>query len=191
MNEQKPAIYSDNALVEDFVSNRNVLLCGEVTPQLAMEIMMILLKLEQMDPTAPINLYIDSPGGDVRAGLTIIDTMRSIKPKVNTFCYSLAASMGAVILACGDERYAFKHSTIMIHQPLSPMEGVYRQTDLSDRARSLEEMRADLEKILADSTKGKTSLKDMHIACEKDNYLKPEEALKMGLIDKVFNPSKE
>lgn len=187
---QKKSLYSDINLINEFVEHRNVLLYGEINSALAMEIMMILLKLEQIDPNAPINIYIDSPGGDVRAGLTIIDTMKSIKPKINTFCYSMAASMAAIILACGDKRYAFEHSTIMIHQPLSPMEGIYRQTDLSERARSLEEMRKDLETILSNATNGKTSLEAMHAACDKDNYLKPQEALEMGLIDHILNSKK-
>lgn len=190
-NENKEkSLYSENLLLNDFIEQRNVVISGEINSNLAMQVMMILLKLEQIDSNAPINLYIDSPGGDVRAGLTIIDTIKSIKPKVNTFCYSMAASMGAVILACGDERYAFKHSTIMIHQPLSPMEGIYKQTDLSERAHSLEEMRDNLEQILCESTKGKTSIKEMHDACDKDNYLKPEDALKMGLIDHII-PNKK
>ena len=117
--------------------------------------------------------------------IMLSQTMNKIKCPVNTFCYSMAASMAAVILACGEKRYAFKHSKIMIHQPLLNFEGRYRQSDLSVEARELEETRFDLETILTDSTKGKTTFEEMHKACEKDNYLKPEVALKMGLIDEI------
>lgn len=184
-DETKNTIYSKNDLINEFVNNRNVLLVGEINSQTALEIMMILLKLEQLDPDAPINLYIDSPGGSVMAGLSIIDVMESITPKVNTICYSLAGSMAAVILSSGHKRVAFKHSTVMIHQPLSGLEGFYKQTDLSERARNLEETREEIEKILANNTKGKTSFDAMHIACEKDNFLTPQEALEMGLIDEI------
>lgn len=187
---KRQSLYSETSLVDEFTKNRNILLAGPVTSELAMHIMIIMLKLEQLDPYAPINLYIDSPGGDVRAGLTIIDTMNSIKPPVNTFCYSTAASMGAVILSAGAKRYAFEHSIIMIHQPLSSMEGFYRQTDLSKKAKSLEKVRDDLEHLLASYTKGKTSLEQMHIACEEDNYMSPDQALEMGLIDEIIRKDK-
>lgn len=182
---ENQTIYANDPLVDEFLKNRNIIISGTIDAELAKHVMILLLKLEKEDSEAPINLYIDSGGGVVPSGLAIIDTMNKIKCPVNTFCYSMAASMAAVILACGAKRYAFKHSKIMIHQPLLNFEGRYRQSDLSVEARELEETRFDLETILTDSTKGKTSFEEMHKACEKDNYLKPEVALKMGLIDEI------
>ena len=92
-------------LTREFIANRNLLLYGEINEQTANDMLMLLTKMSAEDPSAPINLYINSPGGDVQAGLTIVDVMNSLKCPVNTICYSLAASMAAVILAAGDRRY--------------------------------------------------------------------------------------
>ena len=179
-------MYSTNELVNDFTKRRKVLIYGEINNKLALDVMLILSKLEQENSTEPIYLFIDSPGGSIQAGLSIIDAMNYVKPPVYTFCYSMAASMAAVILSAGEKRYAFEHSTVMIHQPLTGLGEVIKQSDLSDAAKKLEETRKRVEELLAKSTKGKTSIQEMHKACEKDNYLTAEQALKMGLIDEII-----
>lgn len=180
--------FDTNALVEEFTSKRKILLIGEINDAMAAKVILTLWKLKQEDPDEPIYLFIDSNGGSVPAGLSIVDAINYIKPKVNTFCYGKAASMGAVILASGHHRVAFKNSLIMIHQPLSYLsEGFIKQSDLSESAKTLENTRNTLEDILTKSTKGKTSLEEMHKACDKDNYLTAEQALKMGLIDEILD----
>lgn len=181
------SFYSLDGLLNDFTSRRKILICGTIDNRLALDVMLLLSKLEKENSTEPIYLFIDSPGGSVQAGLTIIDCMNYVKAPVYTFCYSMAASMAAVILAAGEKRFAFEHSTIMIHQPSRLIVEQYvKQSDLSEAARSAEETRKTLEELLAKSTKGKTSIQEMHKACEKDNYLTAEQALKMGLIDEII-----
>lgn len=173
-------------LTREFIANRNLLLYGEINEQTANDMLMLLTKMSAEDPSAPINLYINSPGGDVQAGLTIVDVMNSLKCPVNTICYSLAASMAAVILAAGDKRYALKHATIMIHQPLVGAQGWLKNDDVNAMAERSNRIRRTVEEILAESTKGKTSLEAMHEACSRDHFLTSEEALEMGLIDEIL-----
>lgn len=175
-----------DTLLGEFSSARNVLLFGEVNQEMALRMLVELTKLNSLDPTAPINMYINSPGGDIGAGFAIIDVMRSIRAPVNTICFSMAASMGAVILAAGNKRYALEHSTIMIHQPLTGMQGYIKNEDINDIADRSNKIRKQVEGFLADSTKGKTTLEEMHKACSKDYYMTAEEALEMGLIDEIL-----
>mgnify|MGYP001239192197 CR=1 FL=1 len=145
-----------------------------------------LIFLEAEDSTKDINLYINSPGGSVSAGLAIYDTMKFIKPDVATICVGLAASMGAVLLAGGADgkRSSLPHSKIMIHQPWSG--GISGQaSDIEIQAKEMMKTRDTLYKILAEHT-GKTVeqiLKD----CDRDYYLTSEEAVEYKLIDKVMD----
>jgi len=145
-----------------------------------------LIFLEAEDSTKDINLYINSPGGSVSAGLSIYDTMKFIKPDVATICVGLAASMGAVLLAGGADgkRSSLPHSKIMIHQPWSG--GISGQaSDIEIQAKEMMKTRDTLYKILAEHT-GKTVeqiLKD----CDRDYYLTSEEAVEYKLIDKVMD----
>ncbi|MBK7866868.1 MAG: ATP-dependent Clp endopeptidase proteolytic subunit ClpP [Ignavibacteriales bacterium] len=148
-----------------------------------------LIFLEAEDSTKDINLYINSPGGSVSAGLAIYDTMKFIKPDVATICVGLAASMGAVLLAGGADgkRSSLPHSKIMIHQPWSG--GISGQaSDIEIQAKEMMKTRDTLYKILAEHT-GKTVeqiLKD----CDRDYYLTSEEAVEYKLIDKVMDKRK-
>lgn len=180
-------MYSTNELVNDFTKRRKVLIYGEINNKTALDVMLILSKLEQENSTEPIYLFIDSNGGSIQAGLSIIDAMNYVKPPVYTFCYSMAASMAAVILAAGEKRFAFEHSTVMIHQPLVGAQGMIKESELSEAAENLKKERNKIEELLSKSTKGKTSVKVMHKACEKDNYLTAQQALDMGLIDEIIS----
>lgn len=132
---------------------------------------------------SPINLYINSPGGLVSAGLAIYDAMYGIAPKVNTFCMGLAASMGAVLLAgATGKRFALPHANIMIHQPLGGTQG--QSSDIEIYTKKMIQTRNELYLILARST-GKnfsTIKKD----CDRDNYMSAEVALEYGLIDSIL-----
>ncbi|MCO6472609.1 MAG: ATP-dependent Clp endopeptidase proteolytic subunit ClpP [Melioribacteraceae bacterium] len=144
-----------------------------------------LIFLEAENPDKDINLYINSPGGSVSAGLAIYDTMRYIKPKVATICVGMAASMGAVLLAGGDEgkRSALPHSKIMIHQPW--IGGLQGQTaDIEIHAKEMVKTREKLYQILSLHT-GK-SLEQIAKDCDRDYYLTSEEAKEYKLIDNVL-----
>lgn len=146
-----------------------------------------LLYLEAQDPEKDISLYINSPGGSISDGMAIYDTMNYIKCDVATICVGLAASMGAFLLSAGTKgkRIALPNSEIMIHQPLIAGGGITgQQTDVQIHAEFLMKTREKLERIMAENS-GHT-YEEMHAACERDNYLTAEEALKFGLIDKIF-----
>ena len=164
--------------------DRIVFVHGEVNDGMADTIVAQLLLLEAEAPGTDITLYINSPGGSVTAGLAIRDTMDYISSSVNTVCMGMAASMGAYLLSAGTKRFALKRSTIMIHQVLGGAQG--QVTDMQIRLDFSVRLKDMLNKDLAESTKGKTSLEDMKTACERDNFLTPQMALDMGLIDEII-----
>ena len=144
-----------------------------------------LIFLEAEDPDKDINLYINSPGGSVSAGLAIYDTMKFIKPDVATICVGMAASMGAVLLAGGADgkRAALPHSKIMIHQPW--IGGLQGQTsDIEIHAKEMLKTRDSLYSILAEHT-GK-SIEQITKDCDRDYYLNTQEAIEYKLIDKML-----
>ncbi|HEX2867507.1 MAG TPA: ATP-dependent Clp endopeptidase proteolytic subunit ClpP [Ignavibacteriales bacterium] len=144
-----------------------------------------LLFLEAEDPDKDVNLYINSPGGSVSAGLAIYDTMKYIKPDIATICVGMAASMGAVLLAGGaaGKRSSLPHSRIMIHQPwVGGLQG--QTTDIEIHAREMIKTRQVLYEILAEHT-GK-SVEQITKDCDRDYYLSPEEARDYKLIDTVL-----
>lgn len=144
-----------------------------------------LIFLEAEDSEKDINLYINSPGGSVSAGLAIYDTMKYIKPDVSTICVGMAASMGAVLLAGGaaGKRTSLPNSKIMIHQPW--IGGLQGQTsDIEIHAREMVKTRDTLYKILSDHT-GKP-IEEIAKDCERDHYLSAEDALSYHLIDNIL-----
>lgn len=144
-----------------------------------------LLFLEAEDPDKDVNLYINSPGGSVSAGLAIYDTMKYIKPDIATICVGMAASMGAVLLAGGaaGKRSSLPHSRIMIHQPwVGGLQG--QTTDIEIHAREMIKTRQVLYEILAEHT-GKT-VEQITKDCDRDYYLSPDEARDYKLIDTVL-----
>lgn len=166
------------------LKDRIVLLGTEVNDDVAALICAQLLFLESQDPEKEINLYINSPGGSVTAGLAIYDTMRYITCPVSTVCMGRAASMGAFLLAAGEPgmRFSLPNSQIMIHQPLAGFQG--QVTDIEIHARESLRLKQRLNEILAQHTG--QPLEKIVQATERDNFLTPDEALDYGLIDKVM-----
>jgi ATP-dependent Clp protease protease subunit len=167
------------------LKDRIVLLGTPIDDQVANLICAQLIFLEAEDPDKDIHLYINSPGGVVTSGLAIYDTMRFIKPDVNTLCLGQAASMGAVLLAAGakGKRGALPHSRIMIHQPLGGFHG--QATDIEIQSREMRRTRDTINKILSDITGHDT--KKITRDTERDNFMDPEEAKEYGLIDQVID----
>jgi ATP-dependent Clp protease protease subunit len=143
-----------------------------------------LLFLAAEDPEKDIQLYINSPGGYVSAGLAIYDTMRYIQPDVSTICMGQAASMGAVLLAAGKKgkRFALPHSRIMIHQPAGGAQG--QATDIEIHAREILTLRERLNQILADHTG--QEIKQIEKDTDRNFFMSAEEAVKYGLVDEVL-----
>lgn len=142
-----------------------------------------LLHLES-ENSKPISLYINSPGGDITAGLAVRDTMRFIKPEVHTICVGQCASMAAILLAEGTKghRFALPSSRILIHQPWSSGGGG-QQTDVLLQAKEITRMRDQLEQMLSNSTG--QPLEKIHVDCERDYIMTPDDAVKYGIIDAV------
>ena len=143
-----------------------------------------LLFLESENPDKDINLYINSPGGVVTAGMAIYDTMQFIKPKVSTLCIGQAASMGAVLLAGGAEgkRYCLPNSRIMVHQPLGGFQG--QASDIDIHAREILSIRDRLNGILAHHTG--QDIENIRRDTDRDNFMNGEQAVEYGLIDSVL-----
>lgn len=142
-----------------------------------------LLYLQSEDPTSDISLYINSPGGSVTAGLAIYDTMNHITPDVSTICVGMAASMGAILLACGQpgKRFALPNSRVMIHQPSGGFSGT--AADIEITANEIIKIRHKLNEILAQKTG--QSLEKIKTDVDRDFWLSAEEAKKYGLVDSV------
>ena len=170
------------------LKERIIFLTGPIDDNLSNLIVAQLLFLESEDPKSDISLYINSPGGSVTAGLSILDTMNFIKPAVSTLCVGQAASMGAVLLCGGDKkkRFCLSNSRVMIHQPLGSFQG--QATDFDIQAKEILSIRKRLNQILSNST-GQT-IKKIESDTERDNFMSPEEAKKYGLIDDILTARK-
>jgi len=166
------------------LKERIIFLGTEIDSQVANLIMAQLLHLECEDSEKDIFLYINSPGGEVTAGMAIYDTMQYIKPDVATVCVGMAASMGAVLLAAGakGKRSALSHARIMIHQPLGGFRG--QASDVEIHARELFRTKKELTEILSNHT-GQSYAK-VEKDCDRDNFMSAAEAKAYGLIDEVF-----
>ena len=148
-----------------------------------------LLFLQSEDATKDINLYINSPGGVIYAGLAIYDTMQWLKPEVSTVCVGMAMSMGAVLLAAGQKgkRFALPNSTVLIHQPLGGAEG--QAADIEITAREILRLRRSLYEILAKHTK-QTTERIMQDS-DRNYYLTAQQAVEYGLVDDILSSTKE
>lgn len=166
------------------LKDRIIFLGEEVNETTASLVVAQLLFLESEDPGKDIQLYINSPGGVVTAGMAIYDTMQYIKCDVSTICIGMAASMGAFLLSSGakGKRFALPNSEIMIHQPLGGMQG--QVTDIKIHADRLIRIKSKLNQILADNTGKPLSVIEQDT--ERDNFMSAGEAAEYGLIDKVF-----
>ena len=175
--ERSYDIYS--RLLED----RIIFLADQVTDATASLVVAQLLYLEAKDPDKDIQLYIDSPGGSITAGMAIYDTMKYIKCDVSTICLGMAASMGAFLLAGGTKgkRFALPHSTIMIHQPSGGAQG--QATEIQIVADHIAQTKRTLNEMLAENTG--QPLEVVEKDTDRDNYMTAEEAKAYGLIDGV------
>lgn len=164
--------------------DRIILLGSAIDDHVAGLICAQLLFLESEDPDKEIYMYINSPGGAVTAGLAIYDTMQYISPPVATLCLGQAASMAALLLAAGEKnmRYALPNSRILIHQPLGGVQG--QATDIDIQAREILRLRKDLNQILVKHTG--QEIKKINQDTERDYFMRPEEALEYGIIDKIM-----
>jgi len=148
-----------------------------------------MLFLQMEDRERDINIYINSPGGSVTAGMAIYDTMQFVKPKVCTYCVGQAASMGAVLLTAGakGKRYALPNARVMIHQPWGGVQG--QASDISIQAKEILKMKDRLNEILAKHT-GKP-LDKIQKDTDRDYFMSSQEALEYGIVDEIFAESKK
>ena len=170
-------IYS--RLLED----RIIFIGTQIDDNVANAVMAQLLFLDKTGRNQDIKMYINSPGGSVTAGLAIYDTMQLVEPDIATYCLGQAASMGAVLLAGGtaQKRYALPHSRVMIHQPWGGAQGT--AMDMEIQVKEILKMKKSLEQLLAEHS-GKDAAA-IAKACDRDNFMSPEEAKEFGLIDHI------
>ncbi|MBU4427337.1 MAG: ATP-dependent Clp endopeptidase proteolytic subunit ClpP [Proteobacteria bacterium] len=166
------------------LKDRIIIMGEEVLDGVANTVIAQMLFLESEDPDKDINMYINSPGGSVTAGMAIYDTMQYIKPDVATICMGQATSMAALLLAAGavGKRYALPHSRIMIHQPLGGAQG--QATDIDIHAREILKMRDTLNHILFKHTG--QPIEKVRKDTERDYFMTSEEAKEYGIVDKVI-----
>ena len=165
------------------LKERIIFLTGPIDDNLSNLVVAQLLFLESEDPKADISLYINSPGGSVSAGLSILDTMNFIRPSVSTLCVGQAASMGSFLLGAGTKgkRFSLPNSRIMVHQPSAGFQG--QATDIEIHANEILSLKKRLNEIYSKHT-GK-GVDEIKIALERDNFMTPTDAKKFGLIDEV------
>ena len=165
------------------LKDRIIFLSDEVNDATASLVVAQLLFLDSEDPDKDINLYINSPGGSVTAGMAIYDTMQYTKADVSTICVGMAASMGAFLLSSGakGKRFALPNREIMIHQPLGGVQG--QTTDMKIHVERMLKIKENLNKILSENTGQPIDIVKQDT--ERDNFMDAEEALKYGLIDNI------
>ena len=170
------------------LKDRIVFIVGGIDDYVANLVVAQLLFLESEDPKKDIFMYINSPGGVITSGLSILDTMNYLKCDVSTVCFGQAASMGAVLLSCGakGKRFALPNSRVMIHQPLGGARG--QATDIEIQAKEILTLKEKLNKILSEKTN--QSLKKIASDTERDYFMNAEEAVKYGLVDEVLTQRK-
>ena len=170
------------------LKDRIIFLSEDVNHVTASLVVAQLLFLESEDPDKEICLYINSPGGSISDGMAIVDTINYIKCPVSTICVGMAASMGAVLLACGEKgkRYATPNAEVMIHQPLIGGGGLSGQTtEIKIHADHMVRTREKLNKLLSEKTG--QPLETIERDTERDNYMTAEQALAYGLIDGILD----
>ena len=170
------------------LKDRIIFIVGKIDDYVANLVVAQLLFLESEDPKKDIYMYINSPGGVITSGLSILDTMNYLKCDVSTVCFGQAASMGAVLLAGGakGKRFALPNSRVMIHQPLGGVQG--QATDIEIHAKEIKTLKEKLNNILATAT-GQT-LKKIEKDTERDFFMDSKEAAKHGLIDEILENRK-
>ena len=185
--EQSPRGERSYDIYSRLLNDRIVFLGEPIDDHVANSVVAQLLHLESADPEKDISLYIKSPGGSDSAGLAIYDTMQFVKCDVSTICLGMAASMAVPLLAGGAEgkRFILPNAQVMIHQPMGGTgDGHTQQTDIQIMADEIRKTRERLERIIAKHC-GK-SLEEVHVDCERDNWLDADEALAYGLVDEII-----
>ena len=174
-------------LYSRLLKERIIFIGTPIDDQIANVIVAQLLYLQSEDATRDIQMYINSPGGSIYAGLAIYDTMQWLSPDVATYCMGMAMSMGAVLLAAGEKgkRYSLPNSTMLIHQPLGGAEG--QAADIEITAREILRLRKSLYEILSKHT-GQT-LERIQQDSDRNYYLTAPQAIEYGLIDDILSPS--
>jgi ATP-dependent Clp protease protease subunit len=170
------------------LKDRIIFLGGPIDDTIANLVIAQLLFLQGEDPEKDINLYINSPGGIVTAGLAIYDTMQYVKPDIATTCIGMAASMGALLLAAGTKgkRYGLPYSRVMIHQPLGGAQG--QATDIEIQAREIVRLREVTQEIL--SKHSGQSMERIMADTDRNFFMSAQEAKDYGIIDEIFDPRK-
>ncbi len=186
--EERPMNFREVDVFSRLMADRIIFMGLPVDDNIANIVVAQLLFLESSDPRKDVLMYINSPGGSVYAGMGIYDTMQYVRPDVATVCTSLAASMGAVLLAGGaaGKRSALPHARVMIHQPSGGAQG--QSVDMEITLREMVALREDLYRILANHT-GKT-LEQIEKDSDRDKWMRAEEAKEYGLIDEVLRREK-
>jgi ATP-dependent Clp protease protease subunit len=186
--EERPMNFREVDVFSRLMADRIIFFGMPVDDQIANIVVAQLLFLESADPKKDILMYINSPGGSVYAGMGIYDTMQYVRPDVATVCTSLAASMGAVLLAGGaaGKRAALPHARIMIHQPSGGAQG--QSVDIEITAREIVKLREELYEILAHHT-GQT-IQQIETDSDRDKWMRAIEAKEYGLIDEVLTREK-
>jgi ATP-dependent Clp protease, protease subunit len=167
------------------LNERIIFIGSEINDEIANLVVAQLLHLESQDPDKDISLYINSPGGVVYSGLAIYDTMRFIKPDVQTICFGIAMSMGSLLLCAGapGKRMALPNSKILIHQVSGGFQG--QATDIGIHAREALELREQLDAIYAENTG--QSIAKVHDDMERDRFFTADQAMEYGLVDRVIS----
>ena len=170
------------------LKDRIIFIVGGIDDYVANLVVAQLLFLESEDPKKDIYMYINSPGGVITSGLSILDTMNYLKCDVSTVCFGQAASMGAVLLSCGSKgkRFALPNSRVMIHQPLGGARG--QATDIEIQAKEILTLKEKLNKILSETTN--QSIKKIQADTERDYFMNAQEAVKYGLVDEILKNRK-
>ena len=183
--EQSPRGERAYDIYSRLLKDRIVFMGEQVSDDMANILIAQFLFLESEDPDKDINLYINSPGGSITAGLAIYDTMQYVKPDVTTICTGQASSMAALLLAAGSKgkRYALPHSRIMIHQPMGATQG--QATDIDIQAREIMRLRRAINELFALHT-GQDK-KKIGNDTERDYFMSGQEALDYGIVDKVIS----
>jgi ATP-dependent Clp protease protease subunit len=176
-------------LYSRLLKDRIIILGSAIDDNVANSIVGQLLFLEAEDPDKDISLYINSPGGSITSGMAIYDTMQFIKPKVNTICMGMAASMGAFLLSSGEKggRFILPNAEVMIHQPLGGAQG--QATEIEIAAKRILFLKEKLNRIMAANTYGKKTFEDLYRDTDRDNWLTAEQAVEYGLVDKIITRS--
>lgn len=183
--EERQLNVSQMDVFSRLMMDRIIFLGTEINDYTANVIQAQLLYLDSVNPEGDINIYLNTPGGSVYAGLGIYDTMQFINSKVGTICTGMAASMGAVLLVAGekDMRAALPHSRVMIHQPLGGIQG--QASDIEITAREILKIKDELYQIISDHS-GQTTEKIRQDA-DRDYWMTAQEALDYGMVDKIYN----